>query len=73
MDRNLLSFMVSETVNAMMDSELPPEEIYAFASPYMDFEDVREEFSSRNWPLDVEEARKRPGGLKSLSWYVQIS
>ena len=72
MDYNLLSFMVAETVNAMMDEELPPEEIYAFASPYRDLDEVREEFSVRNWPLDIEDAKKLPGGLRSLSWYIQI-
>ena len=72
MDHNLLDLLVSEIVNAMMDQELPPEEIYAFIKPYRDLDAVRDELEMRGWPLDIEDARKLPGGLKSLSWYVQI-
>ena len=72
LDWNTLNILVAETVNAMMDMELPPEEIYAFIEPYKDLDAVRDELDMRGWPLDIEEARKLPGGLKSLSCYMQM-
>ena len=72
LDYNTLNLLVAETVNAMMDKELPPEEIYDFIKPYKDLDAVRDELEMRGWPLDIEDAKKLPGGLKSLSSYMQI-
>ena len=72
LDYNVLNLLVAEIVNAMMDTELPAEDIYAFIKPYRDLDAVREELEMRGWPLDIEDAKKLPGGLKSLSWYMQL-